>query len=438
VIASARGTLRPAELIQRKRDGDELEPDEIAELVLAYARDAVPDYQMAAFCMAVYFKGLTPAETHALTDAMVRSGEVVDLSPLGRKVVDKHSTGGVGDKTSIALGPVVAACGVPFAKMSGRGLGHTGGTLDKLEAIPGFRVELAMHEFLAQVREVGMAIVGQTAELVPADKRLYALRDVTATVDIIPLIASSIMSKKIAGGADAIVLDVKVGDGAFMKTLASARELAEAMRELGARAGREVVCELTDMDQPLGRAVGNALEIREAVATLQGQGPDDLVELVLGATAHLLALSDLGVDHPEGRRRAEEALAGGAALEVYERWVRAQGGDPDVEALPSAPVIRPVPADADGFVQGIAATAVGEAALALGAGRLRKGDEIDHAVGIVCLAKRGDKVTTGAPIAEVHARTDEAAETAIAEVGASYGIGPDAPERRPIVLDVIT
>ncbi|HEY3071117.1 MAG TPA: thymidine phosphorylase [Gaiellaceae bacterium] len=437
MIASASRTLRPAELIQRKRDGGELEPDEIAELVLAYAREEVPDYQMAAFCMAVYFKGLTPAETHALTDAMVQSGEVVDLSPLGRKVVDKHSTGGVGDKTSIALGPVVAACGVPFAKMSGRGLGHTGGTLDKLEAIPGFRVELPMDAFLAQVREVGMAIIGQTAELVPADKRLYALRDVTATVDIIPLIASSIMSKKIAGGADAIVLDVKVGDGAFMKTLDSARELAEAMRELGARAGCEVVCELTDMDQPLGRAVGNALEIREAVATLQGQGPDDLVELVLGATAHLLALSDLGIDHDEGRRRAEEALEGGAAFEVYERWVRAQGGDPGVEALPSAPIVRQVPAPADGFVHGIAATAIGEAALRLGAGRLRKEDEIDHAVGVVCLAKRGGRVAAGAPIAEVHARTDEAAETAVAEVAACYRIAPDEPDARPIVLDVI-
>src|SRR5918996_1092942 len=232
---------------------------------------------MAAFCMAVYFQGLTPAETHALTEAMVRSGETIDLSALGRKVVDKHSTGGVGDKTSIVLGPIVAACGVPFAKMSGRGLGHTGGTVDKLEAIPGFHVELDMDAFLRQVSEVGMAIIGQTAELVPADKRLYALRDVTATVDIIPLIASSIMSKKIAGGADA-------------------RELATAMVELGRRAGREVVCELTDMDQPLGRAVGNALEVREAVATVRGEGPPDLVELVLDASARLLALSDLGID----------------------------------------------------------------------------------------------------------------------------------------------
>jgi pyrimidine-nucleoside phosphorylase len=437
VIAPTRGTIRPAELIQRKRDGAELSADEIGELVLAYARDEVPDYQMAAFCMAVYFQGLSGAETHALTDAMVRSGETVDLSQLGRKVVDKHSTGGVGDKTSIALGPVVAACGVPFAKMSGRGLGHTGGTLDKLEAIPGFRVELEMDAFLRQVSEVGMAIIGQTAELVPADKRLYALRDVTATVDIIPLIASSIMSKKIAGGADAIVLDVKVGDGAFMKTLDAARELAEAMRELGVRAGREVVCELTDMDQPLGRAVGNALEIREAVDTLCGEGPEDLVELVLGASGHLLALSDLGVDQAEGRRRAEEALAGGAALAKYERWIRAQGGDPSLAALPGAPVERPVLAAETGFVRAIAATAIGEAALRLGAGRVRKEDEIDHAVGIVCLAKRGDAVEAGTSLAEVHARSDEAADRAVAEVLAAYTLGADQPPERPIVLDVI-
>ena len=435
--AASRETIRPAELIQRKRDGAELAPDEIAELVLAYARDEVPDYQMAAFCMAVYFKGLSGAETHALTDAMVQSGETVDLSPLGRKVVDKHSTGGVGDKTSIALGPVVAACGVPFAKMSGRGLGHTGGTLDKLEAIPGFDVELDMEAFLRQVSDVGMAIVGQTADLVPADKRLYALRDVTATVDIVPLIASSIMSKKIAGGADAIVLDVKVGDGAFMKDLESARELAETMRELGLRAGREVVCELTDMDQPLGRAVGNALEIREAVDTLRGEGPEDLVELVVGASGHLLALSDLEVDQTEGRRRAEEALASGAALETYERWVEAQGGNPALEALPTAPIVRTVPASHDGFVQAIAATAIGEAALRLGAGRIRKEDDIDHAVGIVCLAKRGEEVARGGTLAEVHARSEDAADRAVADVTAAYRLGETRPDQRPIVLDIV-
>jgi pyrimidine-nucleoside phosphorylase len=430
--------IRPAELIQRKRDGGELAADELAELVLAYARDEVPDYQMAAFCMAVFFRGLSPGETHALTDAMVRSGELVDLSSLGRKVVDKHSTGGVGDKASLVIGPIVAACGVPFAKMSGRGLGHTGGTLDKLEAIPGFRIELGSEEFLHQVEEIGIAIVGQTADLVPADKRLYALRDVTATVDIIPLIAASIMSKKIAGGADAIVLDVKVGDGAFMKSLEDARKLARTMVELGRAANREVVCELTDMDQPLGRAVGNALEVREVLETLDGQGPPDLVELALGACAHLLALSDLGVDEAEGRRRAEKAIAGGAARERYDRWVRAQGGDPDPATLAHAAVVVSVPAPAAGNVQAIATTDVGLAALHLGAGRTRKEDAIDHAVGVVCLAKRGDPVEAGEPLAEVHAHDDESARRGVAEVAACYRIGAEAPEPRPIVLDVLT
>src|SRR5207253_5837846 len=281
--------IRPAELIQRKRDGEELRGDEIFELVLGYARGDVPDYQVAAFCMAVYFQGLSSAETFALTDAMVRSGETIDLgAALVRRVVDKHSTGGVGDKTTLAVGPIVSACGVPFGKMSGRGLGHTGGTLDKLESIPGFRVELTTEEFVAQVRDVGLAIVGQTANLVPADKKLYALRDVTATVDNVSLIAASIMSKKIAAGANAIVLDVKVGDGAFMKTLEDAQVLGEAMLALGRRAGREVVCLLTDMNQPLGRAVGNALEIREALAALRGEGPRDFTELALASAAHLL------------------------------------------------------------------------------------------------------------------------------------------------------
>ena len=334
--------IRPAELIERKRDGEELPAEELSELVLGYTRGEVPDYQMSAFLMAVYFRGLSGAETFALTDAMVASGETIDLgSALGRKVVDKHSTGGVGDKTSLAVGPIVAACGVPFGKMSGRGLGHTGGTLDKLESIPGFRVELTVEELIAQVREVGIAIIGQTGDLVPADKLLYALRDVTATVENVSLIAASIMSKKIAGGAEAIVLDVKVGDGAFMKTLDEARVLAETMIELGRRAGRETVCVLTDMDQPLGRAVGNALEVREALDTVRGDGPPDFTELVLDACAHLLALSDLGVDDAEGRRLAEEAVANGSAAEVWSRWIAAQGGDPDESALPEAGIVRP-------------------------------------------------------------------------------------------------
>jgi pyrimidine-nucleoside phosphorylase len=429
--------IRPAELIQRKRDGGELEPEELAELVLGYARDEIPDYQMAAFCMAVYFRGLTPAETFALTDAMVRSGDTLDLAgALGRTVVDKHSTGGVGDKTSIAVGPVVAACGVPFGKMSGRGLGHTGGTLDKLESIPGFRVELSEEEFVAQVRDVGLAIIGQTGDLVPADKRLYGLRDVTATVDNVQLIAASIMSKKIAAGADAIVLDVKVGDGAFMKTLDDARTLARTMIDLGERAGRRVACLLTDMDQPLGHAVGNALELLEARATLRGEGPPDFTELVVQASSHLLAFSDLGIDATEGRRRAEESLRDGSALELYERWVRAQGGDPREDALPRASVVHQASSPEGGYVHTLRALPIGIAALELGAGRVRKDDAIDHAVGIVCLRKRGDPVQPGEPLAEIHARDEAAAAAAAEAVLAAYELGAQAPEERPIVLEV--
>jgi pyrimidine-nucleoside phosphorylase len=430
--------IRPAELIQRKRDGEELAADELRELMLGYARDEVPDYQMAAFLMAVYFKGLSSRETFALTDAMIASGETIDLgAALGRKCVDKHSTGGVGDKTSIAVGPVVAACGVPFGKMSGRGLGHTGGTVDKLEAIPGYRVELTTEEFVAQVREIGLAIIGQSADLVPADKRLYALRDVTATVDNLSLIAASIMSKKIAGGADAIVLDVKVGDGAFMKTLEDARALAETMIELGRRAEREVVCLLTDMDQPLGQAVGNALEVREALATVRGEGPPDFAGLVLSSAAHLLALSDLEIDEAEGRRRAEQAIADGSALAAYERWILAQGGDPDESALPQAPARAEVVAQRGGFVQRLGAIQIGTAALRLGAGRRAKEDEIDHAVGVVCLRKRGDAVERGEALAEIHARDRSTADEAAQQVTAAYELGDEAPRARPIVLDVV-
>ena len=430
--------IRAAELIERKRDGHELAGDELAELVLEYSHGDVPDYQMAAFLMAVYFQGLSSAETFALTDAMVRSGETIDLAgALGRRVVDKHSTGGVGDKTTLAVGPIVAACGVPFGKMSGRGLGHTGGTLDKLESIPGFRVELSTDEFVAQVRDVGLAIVGQTADLVPADKKLYGLRDVTATVDNVSLIAASIMSKKIASGADAIVLDVKVGDGAFMKTLADAQVLAETMLALGQRAGRDVVCVLTDMDQPLGRAVGNALEVSESVDVVRGEGPPDLTELVLDACAHLLALSDLDVDVAGGRALAEAVVADGTALAAYERWIRAQGGDPAVAALPEAPLIREVFAARDGYVQRLAALPVGLAALRLGAGRRTKDEHVDHAVGIVCAKKRGDRVEAGEPLAELHARDEATADEAATTVLAAYELGDEPPRARGIVLDTL-
>lgn len=422
------------DIIQRKRDGSELTAAEIDEIVLG----DVPDYQLTAFLMTVYFRGMNPAETFALTDAMVRSGDQIDLhTAIGRRVVDKHSTGGVGDKATLAVGPVVAACGVPFGKMSGRGLGHTGGTLDKLESIPGFRVELSTEELVQQVREVGLAVVGQSANLVPADKKLYSLRDVTATVDNVSLIAASIMSKKIASGADAIVLDVKVGDGAFMKTVADAVVLAEAMIALGRHAGRDVVVELTDMDQPLGRAVGNALEVRESLATLRGEGPEDLTELVVESCAHLLELSDLGVDLAEGRRRAEAAIADGSAVGAYERWIRAQGGDPDESALPKAPYVREVFAPRGGFVSRLAALPVGVAALHLGAGRRTKDEDVDHAVGIVCRKKRGDAVEEGEALAEIHARDEASAEDAAAAVRDAYELGGDPPPPVPIVLKTL-
>jgi pyrimidine-nucleoside phosphorylase len=321
--------------------------------------------------------------------------------------------------------------------MSGRGLGHTGGTLDKLESIPGFRTELSLDEFVAQMREIGIAIIGQTADLVPADKQLYGLRDVTATVDELSLIAASIMSKKIAAGAQAIVLDVKVGDGAFMKTLDDARRLAETMIALGREAERTVVCLLTDMDQPLGSAVGNALEVREARAAVRGEAPPDFTELVLDACGKLLALSDLGIDEAEGRRRVEAAVADGSADAMWERWVRAQGGDPDESKLPEATLVREVTAPADGHVTRLGAIAVGNAALHLGAGRRRKEDDIDHAVGVLCLAKRGDEVRRGQTLALVHANDERAADEAAGAVLAAYAIGSEAPPQRDVLLEVV-
>jgi pyrimidine-nucleoside phosphorylase len=430
--------VHAVDLIERKRNGEELSAGDVREFIAAYVRGDVPEYQAAAFLMAVWFRGLTAAETYAMTDAMVASGETVDLAArLGRRVVDKHSTGGVGDKITIAVGPVVAACGVPFGKMSGRGLGHTGGTLDKLESIPGFRVELTTDELVEQTREIGIAVAGQSADLVPADKKLYALRDVTATIDQVSLIAASIMSKKIAAGASAVVLDVKVGEGAFMQTIEDARELAQEMRALGVEAGMDVVCVLTDMDQPLGRAVGNALEVREARETVSGGGPPDFRELVVDAAAQLLALSDLGVDEAEGRRRAEAALEDGSALATYERWVRAQGGDPDPARLPTAPVVRQVAASASGYVHELGAREVAVAAMELGAGREVAGEPIDHAVGVVCLRKRGERVAAGEPLAEIHARDEAAAGQAKAALLAAYEIGAEEPEPRPLVLEVL-
>ncbi len=402
--------------IRTKRDGGELTNEQIDELVAGYSDGSIPDYQMSSLLMAICWRGMSKAETLRLTEAMVASGDVFDpATQLGRRIVDKHSTGGVGDKTSLALAPIVAACGVPMGKMSGRGLGHTGGTLDKLESIRGFTVELDEARFVEQVRTVGMAIAGQTGDLVPADKALYALRDVTGTVESIPLIAASIMSKKLAGGANAIVLDVKVGSGAFMKDLDHARELADEMIAIGTGAGREVHVLITDMSKPLGHAIGNALEIREVVELLNDRGPDDLRELVFTSAGLLLSLSDLDIDEEEGQRRAREAVATGAALAKYREWIRAQGGDPDAP-LELAPVEHTVLAHEGGVITELDALTVGLAAMRLGAGRRTKDDVVDHAVGIELQASVGDRVAAGDPLLTIYARDDVAAHEAAASV----------------------
>lgn len=416
-------------LITAKRDGDTLAAEQIEELVTGYVRGLVPDYQMSALLMAVVFQGLDATETLALTEAMVRSGATMDLSSLGRRIVDKHSTGGVGDKVSLALGPVVAACGVPFAKMSGRGLGHTGGTLDKLESIPGFRVELSQEQFLRQVGKIGIAIAGQTSNIVPADKQLYALRDVTGTVESMPLIAASIMSKKLASGADAIVLDVKVGSGAFMKDLDHARELARAMIAIGEGAGREVKVLITDMATPLGNAVGNAIEIREVTELLQGRGPDDLRELVVTAAGMLLALSDLGIDEATARDRASAALAEGTAWQTWRTWIAAQGGDPDAQ-LELAPVEHTLLAAEGGRVTQLDALTVGLAAARLGAGRRQQGDAVDHGVGIELHTSVGARIGAGEPLLTVYARNEEQAHEAARAVADATTITPTATASR--------
>ena len=401
--------MRAVELIEQKRDGGEHAPSEIAWLVEGYCRGDVAPEQMSAWAMAVLFRGLSEIETHALTAAMVDSGETVDLAVLGRRIVDKHSTGGVGDKTTIALAPICAAIDVPVAKMSGRGLAHTGGTLDKLESMPGFRIGLSIAELIEQVREAGCAVIAQSEALVPADRLLYALRDVTGTVPAPGLIAASVMSKKLAAGADAILLDVKVGEGAFMPDRAAAEELARLMIAIGEHAGKPTVCEISTMDEPLGDAVGNALEVAEAIACVHGSAPGDFQELVLRSVAEMAALSDLGCDAAEGRGLAEDAIASGRAARAMERWIAAQGGDPAVVEQPwtvlaRAPELVEVRALASGTVERCSALAIGHAAMRLGAGRERKEDAIDHAVGIVVHAKAGARVDAGDVLATVHAR----------------------------------
>jgi pyrimidine-nucleoside phosphorylase len=432
--------VRVYEIIQAKRDGRPVPPDAIAALVDGFTRGEVPDYQMAAFCMAVFFRGMDDAEVRALTGAMLHSGDVLDLSDIPGAKVDKHSTGGVGDKVSLALAPLAAACGVKVPMISGRGLGHTGGTLDKLQAIPGFEVDLPVDTYRALLRDVGACLVGQTARLAPADRKLYALRDVTATVESIPLIAASIMSKKLAEGIDALVLDVKVGSGAFMKRIENARQLAAVLSGIGRGMGKRVTALLTAMDQPLGRAVGNALEVVETVELLRGGGPGDLREVTVALTAEMLVLGGVVADLTGARAAVEAAIADGRGLAKLEEIVRAQGGDPaairDPARLPRAPVTYAVPAPTGGVVEAIDTQAVGLAAVALGAGRARVEDSVDPAVGLVVARKLGDRVERGEPLCTVHAGPrSEGRDAIVARLQRAWAIGPSGPPARPLVLE---
>ena len=422
--------MRAVDVIIKKRDKGELSQDELQFFVQGFVKGDIPDYQVSAWAMAVLLNGMTPQETTDLTMAMVESGNVLNLTGVVDIAVDKHSSGGVGDKTSLVVLPTVVACGLPVGKMSGRGLGFSGGTLDKMESIPGYRVDLNTDEFKKQLKEKGIVLTGQSMDLAPADGKLYSLRDVTGTVPSIPLIASSIMCKKIAGGAQAIVLDVKVGKGAFMETLDMARELANLMTRIGELAGRKTVCLLSDMNQPLGHAVGNALEVKEAIDTLKGGGPVDFREHCLHVSSHMLVVGQRARDLGEGRRMSEKAIADGSALEKFRVLVEAQGGDVSYvdhpEKLPRARLVDVVPAPRAGWLSQIDAREVGEASVALGAGRARKSDPVDYAVGFVIHHKVGDRVEEGEPLFAVHADDERKAVEARQAVLAAH-IFSDGP-----------
>lgn len=432
--------MRMVDLISKKRHNIELTTAEIEWIINGYTNKEIPDYQMSALLMAIVFNDMTKAERLALTQAMVNSGEVVDLSAIEGVKVDKHSTGGVGDKTSLILGPLVASMGVPVAKMSGRGLGHTGGTLDKLESISGMKIEIEMDQFIQQVNDIKLAIIGQTGNLAPADKYLYALRDVTGTVESIPLIASSIMSKKIAAGADAIVLDVKFGAGAFMKTLDDAKELATAMVEIGRDAGRETVAFLTDMNQPLGFAIGNALEVKEAIETLSGNGPKDLEELVLQLASHMVVLAKKAANTEQAYAQLKEKLQNGEALQKFKEFVAAQGGDTsqieNPELLPTASSVIPVTATEAGYVEKIDALSIGIAAMKLGAGRATKEDTIDMGVGVVLNKKVGEAINQGDVLAYVHTNQADSQE-AIEYIKKAYEISSSSVCSPTLIYDII-
>ena len=429
------------DLIMKKKKGLELTNEEIRYMIEGYTKEVIPDYQMSAMMMAICFQGMTPKETKNLTLAMAESGDILDLSEIKGIKVDKHSTGGVGDKTSLVLGPMVAALGVSVAKMSGRGLGHTGGTIDKLESFTGFTTALSKDTFIKNVNEIGIAIAGQTADLAPADKKLYALRDVTGTVDQMSLIASSIMSKKLASGADAIVLDVKTGDGAFMKTLEDSVALAEAMVSIGKLAGKKMAAIISDMDQPLGNAVGNILEVKEAIDTLQGHGPKDLEELVLTLGSYMVVAAEKANTIEEARRMLEQTLRDGSAFEVFKKFVVAQGGcEEEVlhpEKLPVAKYIKDVVVDTEGYVAKIQTEEIGRISLLLGGGRETKDSEIDLTVGVVLNKKRGDKVEAGDVLATIHANDKEKFEQAKKRLIEAYIVVVNHVEKDPFIKEII-
>lgn len=433
--------MRMVDLILKKRNGGELTREEIDFFIQGYTREEIPDYQVSALLMAIYYQGMTALETSMLTEAMVASGERVDLSEIKGHITDKHSTGGVGDKTTIVLAPLVASAGIPVAKMSGRGLGHTGGTIDKLESFSGFNVELERQQFIKQVNQIGVAVIGQSGNLTPADKKLYALRDVTATVESIPLIASSIMSKKIAAGADSIVLDVKVGKGAFMKEESEARKLAQAMVNIGKNVGRKTIAVISDMNQPLGYAIGNALEVKEAIMTLRGEGPKDLQELSLTLGAHMLVLAEKVSTFEEGYKLLQTKIANGEALAKLKELVTAQNGDgrmvDDPSLLPKAEHEIEILASQSGVVSQIECADIGTAAMLLGAGRPTKEAKIDLAVGIILHKKIGDSVRMGEPIATLHVNERDQVERVKKLVIDSIQISEGRVSLPQLILDVI-
>ncbi len=434
--------MRTVDLIQRKRAAEELSPEEIAFLVNGYTSGEIPDYQMSAFLMAVFFTGMTDREVSAVTESMMNSGSTIDLSGIPGVKVDKHSTGGVGDKTSLISAPIAAAAGVIVPMMSGRALGHTGGTLDKLESIPGFRTDLSLEQFHQQLSELGLAFIGQTEEFAPADKKLYALRDVTGTVESIPLIASSIMSKKLAEGMDALVLDVKVGAGAFIKKQVDARRLAAMMVGIGRRMDKRVQALITDMNQPLGYAIGNALEVMEVSQTLHNEGPEDLRRLSVELASRMIFLGRITKTLEEARELAEKKLSDGSAYKKFRQVVEAQGGNPQAlekfELLPNATGMREITTSRAGYVSGINAEDIGRASTMMGAGRERKEDTVDHAVGVILEVKMGEKVDAGAVLCRLYYTQETSLEEAAETVEDAFRISSQKPDERELILEVVS